>query len=218
MAVGNNQNAAFYSISNGKICRQFKSPTANSVERVTKTGKTVHEEFYDFIDGRIVNIDTKDSDYGRFWMITLQDETGNYVLQMPYSSGYSAAFLKTLPNVDLSSSVKLIPKLTIEGDKKKTTLFVNQHGKALKFAFTKDEPRGLPELKKIRENPIQFCRCGSVFVLHPGACLLIAYRRKINIYIYQGVGRRQVCSFPSCNKLRVKYFIITVIKLHRVFR
>lgn len=150
MAVGNNSNAAFYSISNGKICRQFKNATEKSIERVTKTGKTVHEEFYDFMDGIIVNIDTKDSDYGKFWMITLQDETGNYVLQMPYSSGYSASFLKTLPNVDLSSKVKFIPKLTIEGDKKKTTLFINQHGKALKHAYTRENPNGLPELKKIR--------------------------------------------------------------------
>jgi hypothetical protein len=150
MAVGYSSNAAFYNISNGKICRQFKEPTSSSKERVTKTGKTVHEEFYDYMDGRIVGIETKDSDYGRSWLVTLQDDDGKYVLQMPYSSGYSAAFLKTLPNIDLSTSVKLIPKLTIEGDKKKTTLFVNQHGKALKFAFTKENPNGLPELKQIK--------------------------------------------------------------------
>jgi hypothetical protein len=150
MAVGNSSNAAFYNISNGKICRQFKEPTDNSKERINKTGKKVHEEFYDYIDGKIIGIETKDSDYGRSWIVTLQDDDGKYVLQMPYSSGYSAAFLKTLPNVDLSTSVKLIPKLTIEGDKKKTTLFVNQHGKALKFAYTREMPNGLPELKQIK--------------------------------------------------------------------
>jgi hypothetical protein len=150
MAVGNSSNAAFYSISNGKICRQFKSPTETSTQRVTKTGKTVHEEFYDFIDGRIADITTRENEFGKQWQVTLEDSTGRYVLQMPYSSGYSAAFLKTLPNVDLSASVKLIPKLTIEGDKKKTTLFVNQQGKALKFFFTRDNPNGLPELKQIK--------------------------------------------------------------------
>lgn len=152
MAVGHNSNAAFYSISNGKICRQFTAPTETSKERTNKNGRIVHEDFYDFIDGRIIGIDTKDSEYGRFWMITLQDKDGNYVLQMPYSSGYSGAFLKTLPNINLSSSVKLIPKLTIEGDKKKTTLFVNQHGKALKHYYNRESPNGLPELeqKKIK--------------------------------------------------------------------
>lgn len=150
MGAGNQSNAAYYSISNGKICRQFNSPNADTKERVNKNGKTVYEQFYDFIDGKIVDISTKDSDYGKFWIITLEDEEGKYILQMPYSSGYSQAFLKTLPNVDLTHKVKLTPKLTIEGDKKKTTLFVNQHGAALKWAYTKDAPNGLPELRQIK--------------------------------------------------------------------
>lgn len=148
MGAGNSSHAAYFSISNGKICRQFNSPDSETITRVNKAGKTVHEKLYDFIDGKIINIDTKESDYGKSWIITLQDEEGQYALQMPYSSGYSSAFLKTLPNVDLSASVKLIPKLTVEGDKKKTTLFVNQHGKALKHAFTKESPNGLPQMKQ----------------------------------------------------------------------
>jgi hypothetical protein len=150
MSVGNSSNAAFYNISNGKICRQFKSPTANSKERVNMNGKTVHEEHYDYIDGIITDIQTRDSEYGKSWNITLEDEGQSQVLQMPYSSGYSNSFLKTLPNVDLTQKVKLIPKLTIENEKKKTTLFVNQRGVAIKWAFTKDNPGDMPQLKKIK--------------------------------------------------------------------
>ncbi len=117
MAVGNSSNAIYYSIGNGKICRQFKDKTANSKERVNKNGKTVHEEFYDYIDGVITNIDTKDSDYGKFWMITLSDGEQSQVLQFNYSSGYANAFLKCLPNVDLQAKVKIIPSLKVEGDK-----------------------------------------------------------------------------------------------------
>lgn len=148
MGAGNSTHAAFYSISNGKICRQYNSPNSETIERVNKNGKKVHEQFYDYIEGKIVDIGTKDSDYGRFWMVTLEDEEGRYVLQMPYSSGYSSAFLKMLPNVELSHKVKITPKLTIEGDKKKTSLFINQHGKALKHFYTKDNPNGLPELQQ----------------------------------------------------------------------
>jgi len=150
MAVGNSNNAAFYSISNGKICRQFNSPDADTKERVNKNNKVVYEKFYDFIDGLIVDIATKDSEYGKSWMVTLEDEEGRYVLQMPYSSGYSGAFLRTLPNMELSHKVKLTPKLSMEGDKKKTTLFINQHGKALKHFYTKDNPNGIPELGKVK--------------------------------------------------------------------
>ncbi len=40
----------------------------------------------------------------------------------------------------------------MEGDKKKVTLFISQHGIPLKHAFTKDHPGGLPPMaqKKIK--------------------------------------------------------------------
>lgn len=148
MAAGNNSNAIYYSIANGKICRQVKSESAHSVTRVNKNGKTVHEEFYDFLDGVITDIQTKDNEFGKFWMITLQDIDSTQILQMNYSSGYSAAFLKMLPNVDLNSKVKITPKITMEGEKKKTSLFINQHGIAIKWFFTKDDPAGLPPLQQ----------------------------------------------------------------------
>ena len=151
MATGNNSNAAFYSISNGKICRQFSQPTEHSISRVNMNTKTVHEEFYDYIDGTITNIETRESTYGKQWIVTLRDQDGStQQLQMNYSGGYAAALLKTLPNVDLSAKVKITPKLTVEGEKKKTTLFINQHGVALKHYFTKDNPNGLPQLKKVK--------------------------------------------------------------------
>jgi hypothetical protein len=55
-----------------------------------------------------------------------------------------------LPNVDLSKEIQLIPKLSVEGDKKKTTLFVNQEGHSLKRFYTKENPQGLPELQQIK--------------------------------------------------------------------
>jgi hypothetical protein len=140
-------NSTFYSISEGRICTQHKQPVPGSIERVNKNGKIVHETFHDALKGKITNIYTKDSDYGKFWYVELN---GNEVLQFQYSSGYANSFLRALPNVDLTSEVTLAPKLTIEGDKKKGSLFINQHGKALKWAYTKDEPNGIPDLKKIK--------------------------------------------------------------------
>lgn len=150
MGAVHQSNAIYLGISEGKISRRVAQPTDISKERINKEGKVVHEEFYKGWKGRIVDIQTKENDYGKQWLVTLEDEDGKAILQMPYSSGYSAAFLKALPNVDLSSEVLLTPKLTIEGDKKKTTLFINQHGKAVKWYYTKDNPNGLPELKQIK--------------------------------------------------------------------
>lgn len=150
MAVGNSSNAIYYSISDGKICRQFKEKTPNSKERVNKNGRVVFEEFYDYIDGLIVDINTKESDFGKFWMITLADGDQQQILQMNYSSGYSNAFLKCLPNVDLKSKVKIIPSQKQEGDKKKTSIFITQHGQPVKWYFTKDNPNGLPQLQQVK--------------------------------------------------------------------
>ena len=143
--------AAFYTITDGRICRTFKAATAKSIERVNKMGKIVHEEFMDGLSGRITEIKTKDHpDYGKFWLITLTDGDWSGVLQIKYSSGYASAFLKMILNVDLSKDVTIVPKMTIDGDKKKASLFIMQEGIPLKHFYTKDNPNGLPQMKKIK--------------------------------------------------------------------
>jgi hypothetical protein len=144
-------NAIFLTISNGKICKKVQKKTAISVERVNKNGVTVQEEYYKGWKGLITAIAVREhKDFGKFWNVTLTDDQGDAILQMNYSSGYAAAFLKTLPNIDLKSDVVITPNLKVEGAKKKTTVFVSQHGVPIKWYFTKDNRNGLPELKKIK--------------------------------------------------------------------
>lgn len=143
--------AAFYSITDGRICRTFKAATAKSIERVNKMGKIVHEEFCNALSGRITAITTKDHpDYGKFWLITLVDGDWSGVVQIKYSSGYASAFLKLLPNVNLSKDVTIQPKMVVDGDKKKASLFIMQESVPLKHFYTKDNPNGLPQMKKLR--------------------------------------------------------------------
>jgi hypothetical protein len=144
-------NAIYLTISNGQLTRRFNSPTKTSKERVNKKGTTVHEEFYKGWKGRITGIAIQEhKEYGKFWNVTITDEQGDAIIQMNYSSGYSAAFLKTLPNIDLKSDIVFSPSMKIEGDKKKATVFISQHGKPIKWAYTKDDPKGLPELKQVK--------------------------------------------------------------------
>lgn len=144
-------NAIFLTISNGKICKKVPKKTSISVERVNKNGVTVQEEYYKGWKGLITAIAVREhKDFGKFWNITLTDDQGDAILQMNYSSGYAAAFLKTLPNITLDSDVIITPNLKIEGEKKKTTVFVSQHGVSLKHYYTRDNPNGLPELKQIK--------------------------------------------------------------------
>lgn len=151
MGAVKQSNAVYLTITDGKIVRRFSQPTAESVTRTNKENKVVHEEIYKGWKGRIVDIDFKDhKDYGRFVNVTIDDGNELAILQMKQGSGYATAFLKTLPNVDLSAEVLISPSMKMEGEKKKTSLFINQHSKALKWAYTKEEPNGLPELKQIK--------------------------------------------------------------------
>lgn len=152
MAAGKLSNAIFYSISNGKIVRQHPIKTPNSIERVNKNGKTVYEEFYDYLDGVIIDLQLREhEEYGKFWNVILKDDDRVIqILQFSYSSGYATAFLKALPNVDVQKKLKIIPNARKEGDKTKTTIFINQNNKPIKWFYTRENPNGLPPLKKIK--------------------------------------------------------------------
>jgi hypothetical protein len=140
----------FLSITNGKLVRQFPSATEKSVSRVNKMGREVHEEFYDSLTGYLTDIKTKESEYGKSWVLVIKDNDGSYNLDMKYSSGYSTSFLKAIPNADLSQLITLSPKLIVDGDKKQSVLFISQNGKGLKHYWTKDTPRDLPPMVKVK--------------------------------------------------------------------
>lgn len=98
-----------------------------------------------------MDIKTQDHpSYGKFWNVVMQDGDDRYTLQMNYSGGYASAFLKTIPNADLSQRIRISPSMKIEGDKKKVTLFLSQNGVPLKHFYTKDNPNGLPQMKQIK--------------------------------------------------------------------
>lgn len=148
--INTGDRVTFLQITNGKLVKQVKQPTDKSVTRVNKVGRTVHEEFYDSMDGQIIDITIKESEYGKFWVISLKSGSDTYKLEMNYSGGYAMSFLKALPNADLSKPLTLTPRLNIDGDKKQSVLFVSQNGKALKHFWNKDNPGDLPPLDKIK--------------------------------------------------------------------
>ena len=150
MGAINKSTAIYLTISDGKICRRVQSPTNSSIQRTTKDGRVVNEEHYNGWMGKITNIVTRESEYGKEWNVTINDGTESAVLSFKYSSGYAASFLKALPNLNLNADVTFTPKSTEVDGKKRTTLFLNQNGTAVKWAYTKDNPNGCPGLKQIK--------------------------------------------------------------------
>lgn len=155
MALGNSNSAIYLSVSDGKIVRRFKEPTAQSKPRTNKMGNTVHEETYDYVEGMITGITVRDSDYGKFWCVNIQDGADAYILQFQYSGGNANSFLKSIPNADLRKPIRIRPAVEIDGDKKRSKLFLVQDDKALRWFWTKENPGKMPSLKKVKIKGVE---------------------------------------------------------------
>lgn len=140
----------FITILGGKFCQRVPKGTEGAVERVNKLSKTVYEKFYDSFTAKLVGIRTQEStQYGKSWLFDFQDGAEIYHLQLSYSNSFATAFLKMLPNVDLSQEMKVSPSVKMEGDKQKSSLFINQGGVPIKHAYTKDVPNGMPDMEQV---------------------------------------------------------------------
>lgn len=149
MALENRTGGKYITILGGKFCVRVQEGTKGAVARVNKLGKTVHEVFYDSFTAKLINIRTRDGEYGKSWEFDFKDGTEMYTLQLSYSNSYATNLLKILPNVDLAKEMKIQPSQKIEDGKTKSSLFVSQDGKTLKHAYTKDVPNGLPQMEQV---------------------------------------------------------------------
>jgi hypothetical protein len=150
MGLGTNENGKFISIVGGRFCIRVPEGTAGAETRVNKLGKTVTEKYYDNFTGKLVALKVTEGNYGKQWEFSFQDSGEVYKLQLGYTNSFAKNILKMLPNADLSKEMKVSPSTKVEADgTKKSSIFVNQDGKALKHAYTRDIPNGLPPMKQV---------------------------------------------------------------------
>lgn len=141
----------YLTIQGGKIARRVQEPTERSKERVIESsGKHIHEELYDTLEGVMTGISTRDGNYGKELLITVHDGEQSFQLQLKLSSSPASSFLRALPNLDKSKPFLIIPKMEMKGDIRRTTIVLSQDNKGVKWAFTKDAPGDLPPMKKIK--------------------------------------------------------------------
>lgn len=159
MALNKGENAGtiYLSVANGKLVQQHRQATKNTVERVNKVGRTVYEEQFKDLTGIISKIETKENDFGKQWQIVFTDGEDRYMVQMPYSGRYSSSFLKALPNVKQGQPVRFMPwEMADKNNSAKSvtgiTMYQNDGNGEVKIlpAFTKEEPNGLPEMRKVK--------------------------------------------------------------------
>lgn len=151
MGLGTQENGKYISIVGGRFCIRVAEGSEGAVSRVNKIGKTVHEKYYDNFTGKLVGIKTTDGGtYGKQWVFSFQDAGEIYNLQLGYTNSFAKNIIKMLPNADLSKEMKVSPSTKVEPDgTKKSSIFINQDGKALKHAYTREVPNGLPPMTQV---------------------------------------------------------------------
>ena len=154
MGLNNNQNKTFLGLREGKILKKVVAGTPDAVNYPTDAGEARWYLTFSSLTGYITGFRTKDG-----WKentidlcVEITDAGEVFELQMQVGGGNFNSFVKALPNVDLAKEVTLSPKFEVVDNKKQTTLFINQGGKAVKFYFTKDNPNGMPDAEKITNS------------------------------------------------------------------
>lgn len=142
----------YLNISDGKIVRQHQNPVEGvTVTRENKNGKNVHEEFFRSLTGHLKNIRSKETPFGMVWEITLEDDGEEFVLSWNYSSRYTNHFFRALPNVVVNEPLTINPwAMKDKNDSSKTAigLTLYQNKEKIPFAYDKENPGDMPELKQ----------------------------------------------------------------------
>lgn len=125
MALIAKENKIFATVlSDGKIHVTVPEGTENAVTRKYKTSDGVEGEktelIYNELIGRITNVDIREGNFGAQLYVTVEDDGDDkpIALVMGSSSSYGEDFMKKLPNVDLTKTVKIVP-YAFEDDNKK---------------------------------------------------------------------------------------------------
>ncbi len=150
MALGNNSSALFVDLRNGKVMRYSKTNEIGTFPIVNSKGETRYYFMYDYIEGHVTNFSTREEEIaGKVklkFQVHLTDQGENYILKMDVDSSYFRMFCCVLPNIDWNYPVRFIPRMKEENGVKKSSLIVVNNGNPMKFAFTKDNPNGKPDV------------------------------------------------------------------------
>lgn len=171
MGVGttDHERKIYYGIVGGKVTRRFKEHQTNqknetvTVERKiyekdkVTVKKTVIEQYYDYIEGRIIKTEVdKSGDYGANLMIHMNDGNDTFIFQVKLNSSYGRAIMNRIQNVDPNKDVKFQPYSFDNPDKpdKKlvgVTVYQEDCGwekDKVPYKWTQENPGDMPDWEK----------------------------------------------------------------------
>lgn len=152
----------FLSVSDGKIARRVQEGTPNAVKKSKKDGTPYYELQWPAVSGFLIGARKRDTDWGANLALDIEDNGEIFSLEMPWSSRYSTGFFTCIPNINPAKKIRFTPYMKVVNengkDVKKTMLYLSYSDEKdakgqsvnIPWAYTKDEPNGLPEMKQIK--------------------------------------------------------------------
>ena len=150
-----NSNTLYLQPFAGRIAAKSKEPREGfQLKTYTNisTGATMsaYVKTYQSISGKIRKVQYREGENEgqkiQSWKILLQDSDGLISFEFGAATNVARTWLRTTPNIDISKDIELVCFPDKENEKK-TVLVIKQDGTALKFAYTKDNPNGMPSPK-----------------------------------------------------------------------
>ncbi len=122
--------------------------------KVTDQAWGSHEAWEGWVTGVTWKfIEPKDDKKG-FEAINLHMDDGQEkcTITCKFDSGYGRGIAQTLFGIDITKPVKVSASYVEENGKKRGSFFMSQFNQNIKWAFTKDNPGGMPPAKEIEYN------------------------------------------------------------------
>lgn len=154
-AIGNTGDGKIYiNTFQGKFSIKANEGQEGSTTRTNKSGKVVHEIHFNTLKDVVLEGIQKriSEEYGDNWEIFLADNNSDerYCLNLPYSGRVPNGLLLRLPELELDKPFTL--RIYWHQEDERASLVAYQHGEKLPYHWTKEEPKGLPDLEKIMVN------------------------------------------------------------------
>jgi hypothetical protein len=136
--IQDSERMTYVTIFDGKFEVKVKEGTPNSVSRKNKNDETIHVLLYRGVSGIITDLKKevtthKGSTFSSL-KILLDDNGEKMALSLPYDSGLTSAFFHMMENIDFTKTVEF--SASKDKEKDKTSLFLSQDGKNIKWKYT----------------------------------------------------------------------------------
>lgn len=159
--INSTESSKIVSIVKGKFTIRLPDDSDNpsavtrTLEQGVNAGKEIKELQYKAIEGNYVTSYVDEGEYGTNYITELRDDEGDsFKLRINLDSQFFSQYAKRMPNI--KKDVPIFFGLGYDKEKEKNFLFIRQQGVNVPFAYTRDNPNGLPppEEKEVRGKKV----------------------------------------------------------------